>query len=85
MAAKQSLLKEKRSLVILLFSLICFTLIIADLCTRFNDTIHAESRHMVTIAIPVEGGANNAEPEKELTPEELDRLIEENMSGEAGG
>lgn len=84
MAAKKSLLTDKRTLATLLFSLICFCLVLADVATRLNGTTATESGHMETISIPLENGTNTGEPEKELTPQELDRLIEETMNGDAG-
>lgn len=84
MVSEKSLLRDKRTLATLLFSLICFCLVLADVATRLNGTTPTQSGHMQTISIPVGNGTNNGEPEKELTPEELERLIEETMNGEAG-
>ena len=86
MAEKQGLLKEKCSLVILVFSLICFSLVIADLCTRFNDKRQPESGMVKAFATGQQSGVDNTESKVEfLPPEELNQLIDEQMRGEAGG
>jgi len=85
MAEKKSVLKEKGSLVILFFSLICFGLVFADLGARFNDTVQHESGMVKTLGTQQQGGFDPMESETELTPEELKQLINEQMSGEACG
>lgn len=77
MVTKQSILKDKPSLVILLFALICFFLVLADLGNRFKDAIHAESGQMICLTAPQQGGGvNNAEFESKPAPEEFKKIIE---------
>ena len=84
MASKKNLLKDRNSLLLLLFSLFCFSLIVADAITRVEDRTLTESGSVVVTSFPTGQVPISKEPEEELTTEELDRLIEETMSGDAG-
>ena len=93
MAGKKNT-KGISAFIIVAFVVVCFSLLVVDVVNRFYEANGSKSEHPTVVApvraAPSRAGAQKAATkngvgQKELTPEELDKLIKEYMRGEAGG
>jgi hypothetical protein len=78
-------MKGKSSIVLLVFSLVCFGLLLSDVASRFEETSDLETVKVVSDRSSEQTGNQQPIANDEPTPEELKQLIKESLMGEAGG
>ena len=86
MGEKQKKTKDLNDLIIILFVIVSFLLLIADITDRFRESNTFQNRYPTFVtSAKDEPGASDTSDQKELSPEKLEQLILNNMRGEAGG